>query len=52
VQRSKQLINPITYNELKGIAAIWVNAALALDARDLRMMQRLIKAQNKTAELG
>lgn len=47
IQRSKKLVNPITYQELKGIADIWVDAALNLEARDLRMMNRLIQAQTK-----
>jgi DSF synthase len=50
VQRSKQLINAITYDELKGIGDIWVDAALTLEARDLRMMNRLIQAQSKMCE--
>lgn len=50
LQRCKQLINPITYGELKGITEIWVDAALSLEARDLRMMNRLIQAQTKIAK--
>ncbi|MDQ6977946.1 MAG: crotonase/enoyl-CoA hydratase family protein, partial [Ghiorsea sp.] len=38
--------NPITYEELKEITTIWVDAALKLTAKDLRMMDRLVKRQS------
>jgi len=38
--------NPITYDELKEITTIWVDAALKLTAKDLRMMERLVKRQS------
>jgi DSF synthase len=47
VQRSKQRIMPISYDELIGIADIWVDSAMQLEYRDLRMMGRLVHAQNK-----
>ena len=37
--------NPITFQELEDIVRIWVDAALRLTTRDLKMMKRLIKAQ-------
>jgi DSF synthase len=42
----KDLCNPITYQELLDITTIWVEAALRLDKRDLRMMERLVSRQN------
>jgi DSF synthase len=47
VQRSKQHIMPIRYDELIGIADIWVDSAMQLEERDLKMMGRLVQAQNK-----
>lgn len=47
VQRSKNVINPISREELDSITSIWVDAALSLEPRDLRMMKRLIQAQSK-----
>ena len=41
----KALCNDITYKELDDITDIWVDAALRLGQRDLRMMERLVKRQ-------
>ena len=40
-------INPVTYDELIDITKIWVDAALKLTSRDLRMIERLVQAQNR-----
>lgn len=42
----KDRCNNITYQELLDITKIWVEAALRLDKRDLRMMELLVKRQN------
>lgn len=39
--------HPISYEELRDIAEIWVDAALKLGQRDLRIMERILKAQGK-----
>ncbi len=39
--------NPITYEELIDISRIWVDAAFRLRDKDLRMMDRLVRAQQK-----
>jgi DSF synthase len=44
---AKQYYQPITIQELTGIADVWVDAALQLETRDLRMMARLVKAQDR-----
>ena len=42
--------NPVTYQELSDVTKIWVDAALRLRDKDLRMMERLVKRQSaKTA---
>lgn len=40
-------IDPVTYEELLGVTKIWVDAALRLEEKDLRMMDRLVRAQQK-----
>lgn len=45
VLRARQFIHPVTRPELDGIVGLWVDAALRLTERDLRMMQRLARAQ-------
>ena len=47
IQSVKQFYDPITYEELIGISKIWVDAALKLTQTDLRVMQRIVSAQNR-----
>jgi DSF synthase len=46
INRAKQRVNPLTYEELYEITEIWVDAALRLDERNLKVMDRLVRAQN------
>ncbi len=45
--RVRQTFNPISHGELMDAANIWVEAALTLGSKDLRLMDRLVKAQEK-----
>ncbi len=45
LQQVGQRYHPIDYKELSDITTIWVDAALRLNDKDLRMMDRLVKAQ-------
>ncbi len=47
IERVRQFYDPITYEELAGIADIWVDAACHLSDRNLRMMNKLVSAQNQ-----
>jgi DSF synthase len=42
----------VTRQELDGIVGLWVDAALRLSERDLKMMSRLVRAQVRRMELG
>ena len=46
VRQIRDELNPITYQELLNIVEVWVDTALKLDRRDLRMMERLVTRQN------
>ena len=46
INRAKQRVNPLTYEELSDIADVWMEAALRLDERNLKVMERLVRAQN------
>jgi len=46
LRKVKDLCSPITYEELIKVGEIWVDAALQLEARDLRMMERLVARQS------
>ena len=45
LQQVRQRYSPIDYQELSEITEIWVDAALRLEDKDLRMMDRLAKVQ-------
>ena len=46
INRAKQRVNQLTYEELHDIAEVWVDAAFRLDERNLKVMERLVRAQN------
>jgi DSF synthase len=50
VFRSRQFVRPVTREELDGIVELWVDAALRLGERELRMMSRLARAQARRME--
>ena len=50
VYRARQFIHPVTREELDGIVGLWVDAALRLGERDLKMMNRLVRAQMRRME--
>lgn len=50
VFRARQFIHPITRAELDGIVELWVDAAMRLGERDLKMMNRLVRAQMRRME--
>lgn len=47
VQKARHRFNPVTYQELMDITSIWVDAALKLNARDLKVMDRFVRSQQK-----
>jgi DSF synthase len=50
--RSKRRINPLTYEELRDIVEIWLDAAMDLGEQDLRKMMRLVEAQGRRFDKG
>lgn len=45
VMRVRQQVNPITREELDAVVDTWVDCALRLEDRDMRMMSRVVRAQ-------
>lgn len=45
VMRVRRQVNPITRTELDAVVETWVDCALRLEDRDLRMMSRVVRAQ-------
>src|SRR6185436_7530612 len=52
VLRARHLIHPVRREELDGIVELWVDAAMRLRERDLKMMGRLVRAQARRMESG
>jgi DSF synthase len=52
VFRARQLVHPITRGELDAITDVWVEAALRLGERDMRMMSWLVSAQQQRMQAG
>ncbi len=50
LRSARDEIQPITYSELMRVSEIWVDAALRLEAKDVRMMERLVNRQTGKAE--
>ena len=50
--RARHLVHPVTRDELDGIADVWVDAALRLQDRDLKMMGRIVRAQMRRMDFG
>jgi DSF synthase len=48
----RQLCNPITREQLNAVAESWVDAAMRLSERDLRLMGWLMRAQQQRCELS
>ena len=47
VQEAKKIVDPITRQDLDRIVEIWVDAALRLDEKDIKMMHRLVRSQSR-----
>ncbi len=45
-RQARRCSNPVTFEELRAAASIWVDTAFRLQHKDLRMMQRLVKRQS------
>jgi len=50
LRAAREVSQPIVHEELMRIAEIWVDAALRLEAKDLRMMERLVTRQTGKAD--
>jgi DSF synthase len=50
VMRVRQQVNPVSREELDAVAETWVDCALRLEDRDLRMMSRVVRAQMERME--
>ena len=47
MSQAKREFQPVSHSEMRAVVEIWVDAAMDLETRDLRMMARLARAQDK-----
>ncbi|NDU92093.1 MAG: crotonase/enoyl-CoA hydratase family protein [Ferrovum sp.] len=47
VQQVRQRFNPVTHDEMMDVIRIWVDAALRLTEKDLKVMDRFVRSQEK-----
>jgi DSF synthase len=47
IQQVRQRYNPVTYEELMDVIQIWVDAALRLNEKDLKVMDRFVRSQER-----
>jgi DSF synthase len=50
--RARNIVQPISREELDAVADLWVDAAFRLADRDLRMMGRIVRSQMRRMEHG
>ena len=50
IEMVRREVEPVTHDELMRVVGVWADAALRLTERDLRLMERLVRAQNKGSE--
>jgi len=48
IEMVRREVEPVTHEELMRVVGIWADAALRLTERDLRLMERLVRAQSRT----
>lgn len=47
IRQAKEQVFPLPYEELHNITNIWVNTALQLEDKDIKMMDRLVRSQDR-----
>jgi DSF synthase len=52
VQQAKKIVQPITREDLDRIVELWVDAALRLEEKDIKMMHRIVRSQSRRTQVG
>ena len=50
VLKMRNMINPVSFEEMLRIGEVWVESAMLLSAKELRIMQRLVRSQDRVAK--
>jgi len=52
IAAARRRVHKLDYEELEGVVEVWVDTALNLSQRDLKLMQRLVSRQNDRTATG
>jgi len=50
IRKMRNLLNPVSFEEMLDIGEIWVESAFSLSERELKTMQRLVRSQDRVAK--
>jgi len=50
ILKIRNRVHPVTFEEMLDIGEIWVNSAMALSPHEVKVMQRLVRAQDRMAK--
>ena len=50
IREIRNRVNPVTFEEMLDIGEVWVKSAMALSSHELKVMQRLVRAQDRMAK--
>ena len=51
VQQARKIVQPITRDQLDQIVELWVDAALRLEDKDIKMMHRIVRSQSRRVQI-
>jgi DSF synthase len=50
IREIRNRVNPVTFEEMLDIGEVWVKSAMALSSHEIKVMQRLVRAQDRMAK--
>jgi DSF synthase len=50
ILKMRNMINPVSFEEMLNIGEVWVESAMSLSAKELKTMQRLVRSQDRMAK--
>jgi len=50
ISKIRNRVHPVTYEEMLDIGEIWVKSAMSLSSHEIKVMQRLVRAQDRMAK--
>jgi len=51
ILKMRNMINPVSFEEMLNIGEVWVESAMSLSEKELKTMQRLVRSQDRMAKL-